>query len=99
MKQQSSRSFSWTDRAVQPAYELIRQGKMPQSESLLGRTLNSLAAPNKKRNTPAAADRRQQVARLRRGEQGPGPLNCRYDQRAQRLVHQRRVADEVDIRG
>jgi len=47
MKQQSSRSFSWTDRAVQPAYELIRQGKMPQSESLLGRTLNSLAAPNK----------------------------------------------------
>ena len=45
VKQQSSRSFSWTDRAVQPAYELIRQGKMPQSESLLGRTLNSLAAP------------------------------------------------------
>ena len=48
MKQQSSRSFSWTDRAVQPTYELIRQGKMPQSESLLGRTLNSLAAPGKK---------------------------------------------------
>ena len=37
MKQQSSRSFSWTDRAVQPAYEMVRQGKMPQSESLLGR--------------------------------------------------------------
>ena len=48
MKQQSSRSFCWTDRAVQPTYELIRQGKMPQSESLLGRTLNSLAAPGKK---------------------------------------------------
>ena len=51
MKQQSSRSFSWTDRAVQPAYELIRQGKMPQSESLLGRTLNSLAAPGKKKGS------------------------------------------------
>ena len=44
VKQQSSRSFAWTDRAVQPTYELIRQGKMPQSESLLGRTLNSMAA-------------------------------------------------------
>jgi hypothetical protein len=49
MKRQSSRSFSWTDRAVQPAYELIRQGKMPQSDSLLGRTLNSLAAPGNKK--------------------------------------------------
>jgi len=48
VKRQSSRSFSWTDRAVEPTYELIRQGKMPQSESLLGRTLNSLAAPGKK---------------------------------------------------
>ena len=56
VKQQSSRSFSWTDRAVQPAYELIRQGKMPQSESLLGRTLNSLAAPGKK-----GSPRRQRI--------------------------------------
>ena len=45
---QSLRSFSWTDRALRPTYELIRQGKMPQSESLLGRTLNSLASPTKK---------------------------------------------------
>jgi hypothetical protein len=56
VKQQSSRSFAWTDRAVQPTYELIRQGKMPQSESLLGRTLNSLAAPGKK-----GAPRRQRI--------------------------------------
>jgi hypothetical protein len=49
VEQQSSRSFSWTDRALQPTYELIRQGKMPQSESLLGRTLNSLAAPSNKK--------------------------------------------------
>ena len=48
VKQQSSRSFAWTDRWVEPTYELIRQGKMPQSESLLGRTLNSLSAPGKK---------------------------------------------------
>lgn len=47
LKQQASRGFSWTDRALQPTYELIRQGKMPQSESLLGRTLNSLATPGK----------------------------------------------------
>ena len=48
LKQQTARSFSWSDRAVQPTYELIKQGKMPQSESLLGRTLNSLSAAGKK---------------------------------------------------
>jgi hypothetical protein len=48
VKPQSSRSFAWTDRWVEPTYELIRQGKMPQSDSLLARTLNTLAAPAKK---------------------------------------------------
>jgi hypothetical protein len=48
VQKQTARSFSWSDRAVQPTYELIKQGKMPQSESLLGRTLNSLAAAGKK---------------------------------------------------
>jgi len=56
LKQQSSRSFAWTDRWVEPTYELIRQGKMPESESLLGRTLNSLATPGKK-----GAPRRQRI--------------------------------------
>jgi len=57
-KQQSSRSFSWTDRAVEPTYELIRQGKMPQSESLLGRTLNSLATKPGENNS---AQRKQRI--------------------------------------
>ena len=52
MNQQSSRSFAWTDRAVQPTYELIQQGKMPQSESLLGRALNSLAAHGESKGKP-----------------------------------------------
>ena len=95
VKQQSSRSFSWTDRAVQPTYELIRQGKMPQSESLLGRTLNSLAAPRQEEGAAAATDRRQQVARLRRRRQGLGPVDRRHDQRGERLVHQGRADDEV----
>ncbi len=97
VKQQSSRSFSWTDRAVQPTYELIRQGKMPQSESLLGRTLNSLAAlrPGQEGGAAAATDRRQQAARLRRRPQGVGPVNRRHDQRGERLVHQGRADDEV----
>ena len=62
MKQQSSRSFAWTDRAVQPTYELIRQGKMPQSESLLGRTLNSLAGRRGKKG--------------RRGSSGSTAASC-----------------------
>jgi hypothetical protein len=39
---QSVKSFSRTDEALRPTYELIRQGKMPQSETLLGRIMNSM---------------------------------------------------------
>ena len=38
----SFRSFSRTDEEYRPTYELIRQGKMPESESLLGKLLNRL---------------------------------------------------------
>jgi hypothetical protein len=41
----SLRSFSRTDEEYRPTYELIRQGKMPESESLLGRCLNRLLGP------------------------------------------------------
>ncbi len=40
------RLFSRTDEAYQPTYELIRQGKMPQSETLLGKLLNRLLSPD-----------------------------------------------------
>ena len=45
---QCAREFSFTDEEVRPTYELIRQGKMPESESLLGRGLNTLAGAGKK---------------------------------------------------
>jgi hypothetical protein len=38
----SFRSFSRTDEEYRPTYELIRAGRMPESESLLGRALNAL---------------------------------------------------------
>jgi hypothetical protein len=38
-------SFSRTDEEYRPTYELIRQGKMPQSRSLLGRLVNTLLQP------------------------------------------------------
>ncbi len=44
----SLRSFSRTDEEYRPSYEMIRQGKMPESESLLGRMLNSLLGPKKR---------------------------------------------------
>jgi hypothetical protein len=34
-----------TDEAYRPVYELLRQGKMPESETLLGRLLNRLLTP------------------------------------------------------
>jgi hypothetical protein len=41
----SARFFVRTDEAYRPIYELLRQGKMPESETLLGRLLNRLLTP------------------------------------------------------
>ena len=41
----SVRCFLRTDEAYRPTYELLRQGKMPESETLLGRLLNRLLTP------------------------------------------------------
>ncbi len=43
----SFRVFSRTDQAVLPTYELIRTGQMPQSETILGKFLNSMSAETK----------------------------------------------------
>jgi hypothetical protein len=40
--------FSRVDQVVRPTYELIRQGKMPESETLLGRMLNTVSGAGKK---------------------------------------------------
>lgn len=39
----SFRVFSRTDQAFLPTYELVRTGQMPQSETVLGKLLNSMA--------------------------------------------------------
>lgn len=41
------RVFSRTDEAYRPTYELIRQGKMPESQTMLGRVLNMLFGAGK----------------------------------------------------
>jgi len=41
----AARFFVRTDEAYRPVYELLRQGKMPESETLLGRLLNRLFSP------------------------------------------------------
>lgn len=47
-KQACWRAFSLTDEEYRPTYELIRQGKMPESETMLGRILNTILAPPEK---------------------------------------------------
>lgn len=42
----SFRVFSRSDEAYRATYELIRQGKMPQAESFLGRVLNRFLGPD-----------------------------------------------------
>lgn len=44
----SFRFFSRTDKATHTTYELIRQGKMPESETLLGGALNRLLGPEER---------------------------------------------------
>lgn len=44
----SAAIFNRTDETYRPTYELIRQGKMPESEMLLGRLLNTLLGPGTK---------------------------------------------------
>ncbi len=39
------RFFTRTDEAYRPSYELIRQGRMPESESMLGKLLNRWLGP------------------------------------------------------
>jgi hypothetical protein len=41
-------SFSRSDEEYRPTYELIKAGKMPESETMLARILNALAGPTKK---------------------------------------------------
>ena len=42
----SFRTFTRTDEAYRPTYELIRQGKMPESETMIGKLLNELFGPD-----------------------------------------------------
>ncbi|MGQ9562617.1 MAG: hypothetical protein ACUVTH_03710 [Thermogutta sp.] len=42
------RFFSMTDEEYRATYELIRQGKMPESETMLARVLNAILAPPEK---------------------------------------------------
>ncbi len=44
----SLRTFGRTAEQARPTYELIRQGKMPESETMLGRVLNTLFGAGKK---------------------------------------------------
>ncbi len=44
----SLRFFTRTDEAYRPTYELIRQGKMPESKTVLGKLLNRVLGPDEK---------------------------------------------------
>jgi len=44
----AARTFGRTDEQARPTYELIRQGKMPESETMLGRVLNTMFGAGKK---------------------------------------------------
>ncbi len=45
-KNEVFRVFARTDESYRPTYELIRQGKMPQAETILGKVLNGIFGPD-----------------------------------------------------
>jgi hypothetical protein len=48
MTTKAAKIFSRTDEAMRPTYELVRQGKMPKSETMFARILNSMLGSGKK---------------------------------------------------
>ncbi|HBT76353.1 MAG TPA: hypothetical protein DEB39_05375 [Planctomycetaceae bacterium] len=50
--------FARTDETIRPTYELIREGKMPEAQTLLGKIVNSIAT---KPDTPKGTVRKQQI--------------------------------------
>ena len=50
-KQRSSWSFYRIDERLRPGYELLRQGRMPESETFLGRMLNELLTSDDEEDT------------------------------------------------
>jgi hypothetical protein len=44
----SFRFFARTDESYRPTYELIRQGKMPEAKTVLGKLLNRFLGPDEK---------------------------------------------------
>ncbi len=63
-------SFARTDEAFRPTYELIRQGRMPESETMFGKFLNRLLTTEVEKEEGVlaeAAARRQRPAELRDG--------------------------------
>lgn len=47
-KERCARVFSRTDEEFRPTYELVRQNKLPESETMLARVLNALFGEGKK---------------------------------------------------
>ena len=86
-KEKCFRFFSRTDEEYRTTYELIRQNKMPESETMLARMLNVLFGEGKK-GAPGAEDRRQPIARVQVRPPLSRPGRHADHQRERRLVLQ-----------
>ena len=77
IKAQCARSFSFTDEELRPTYELIRQGKMPESETLLCPRAQHAVGGQQKGDGPQTADQGREAARLSRWFAARwGPAGC-----------------------
>lgn len=81
-QQNCIRLFSRADRELRTSYELIRQGKMPESEGLIGRLLNTVLAPKEKNATREQEIDGSKMPAFAEIEQHLGPLGiyCRPEE-------------------
>ena len=84
-----------TDEEYRPTYELVRQNKMPESETMLARLLNAMFGEGKKGAVRTQQDRWPPIARLRVVRRYLGTRRAANHQRAGRLVLQRLYAGQV----
>ena len=68
--ERSGWAFGRSDEELRPTFDLIREGRMPESKSMMGKLLNNILTTEADRKSgiaAQAADRRREPARLRSG--------------------------------
>ena len=93
--ERSGWAFGRSDEEFRPMFDLIRQGRMPESKSMLGKLLNKILTTEAEKSWHAAEadDRRRNLPDFEAVRRYFGPHAPRRPQRKRWLVHYGRGAE------